>query len=304
MPEENKVSEAAEVTSKPRVSGRLPETPVVHFCSGLPRAGSTLLMNILAQNPRFHCTATSGICEVIMDLKTSWGQRDPFKAMTEEERDEAFVRSARGMLLGYHSNVEVPVVFDKSRGWLSELETVERILERKIKVLVPVRSLFDILASFEKLYRKTKVTRRLTQEAANYAQYQSVEGRCRFLAGEAQLVGSAYNRVKDAFARGFEDRMHFVEFDKLTRSPKTTLRGIYEFLDEDYFDHNFENVQQVTQEDDSVHVWKDLHKIRPVVEAMDPQWPKILKPFLKPEVIKQYKEEAFFWQELGKDGDE
>ena len=32
-----------------------------HFISGLPRSGSTLLANLLAQNPRFHSTATSGI---------------------------------------------------------------------------------------------------------------------------------------------------------------------------------------------------------------------------------------------------
>ncbi len=36
----------------------------IHFVSGLPRAGSTLLMNVLAQNPRIHSTATSGLHEI------------------------------------------------------------------------------------------------------------------------------------------------------------------------------------------------------------------------------------------------
>lgn len=296
--EEEVVAEKSE--AKVDLKQRLPERPVIHFCSGLPRAGSTLLMNILAQNPRFHCTATSGICDIMMQVKTVWHKQDAFRAMQETERDDAMIRSLRGMLLGYHANVDKPVVFDKSRGWLGELEMLEEILGRKVKVLVPVRSLLDVLSSFEKLYRKTKSVRRLSQEEVNYAQYQTVEGRARVLAGEGHLVGSAYNRIKDAYARGFDDRMHFVEFDKLTRSPKTTLREIYEFLDEDPFDHDFNHVEQVTQEDDSVHIWKDLHKIRPAVEPMDPQWPKILKPHLKPEVLKQYKEEMFFWQEFGK----
>lgn len=37
------------------------EAKKYYFISGLPRSGSTLLANILAQNPRFHATATSGI---------------------------------------------------------------------------------------------------------------------------------------------------------------------------------------------------------------------------------------------------
>ena len=36
----------------------------IHFVSGLPRAGSTLLMNLLAQNEKVHSTATSGLHEI------------------------------------------------------------------------------------------------------------------------------------------------------------------------------------------------------------------------------------------------
>ena len=35
------------------------DEPKIFFNSSLPRSGSTLLQNILAQNPRFHCSATS-----------------------------------------------------------------------------------------------------------------------------------------------------------------------------------------------------------------------------------------------------
>jgi sulfotransferase len=86
----------------------------------------------------------------------------------------------------------------------------------------------------------------------------------------------AYNRIKDALDRGFKDRMHFVHFEKLTASPAATMAAIYEFLGEERFDHNFEHVEQVTTEDDSVHGFKNLHKIRPKVEPQDPSWPSIL----------------------------
>ena len=34
------------------------ERKTIHFIAGMPRAGSTILGNILAQNPRFHVTPT------------------------------------------------------------------------------------------------------------------------------------------------------------------------------------------------------------------------------------------------------
>jgi sulfotransferase len=36
----------------------------IHFINGMPRSGSTLLCNILAQNPKFHVTPTSYVAEV------------------------------------------------------------------------------------------------------------------------------------------------------------------------------------------------------------------------------------------------
>jgi len=37
----------------------------IYFINGMPRSGSTLLCNILAQNPEFHVTPTSGLSELV-----------------------------------------------------------------------------------------------------------------------------------------------------------------------------------------------------------------------------------------------
>src|SRR5688500_109458 len=127
-----------------------------YFVSGMPRAGSTLLMNILAQNPRFHVTGTSGIMDVIFGIRNTWDKHVEFQATPDED---AKLRVMRGILDGFYANVDKPVVFDKSRGWLSLLEMAETILSHKAKVLVPVRDLREILASWEKLWRETSKTR-------------------------------------------------------------------------------------------------------------------------------------------------
>jgi sulfotransferase len=247
-----------------------------YFVSGLPRSGSTLLMNILAQNPNFHVTGTNGIMDVMFGVRNQWDQLVEFQAHPDEAGK---LRVLRGILESFYADVEQPVVFDKCRGWLSLIEMGEAILGHKMKILVPVRDMRDVLASFEKLWRETSKTSQVGQERSAYFKFQTVQGRCDMWLATDQPVGLAYNRIADALARGYRDRMHFVDFDALTVRPEETLAGIYEFLGEKPFKHDFNNVKQVTWEDDRVHGFKGLHDIRSKVEPIRPQWPTVLGAF-------------------------
>jgi len=251
------------------------EEKTIHFVSGLPRSGSTLLCNILAQNPRFHVTATSGILEVMYQVRNRWDHIVEFKAAPD---DVAKLRVLKSILFSYHDNGDRPVIFDKSRGWLAYLEMAEAVLGRKAKVLVPVRDIRDVLASFEKLFRRNAAVFQPAQEAdqRTYFDWQTLEGRCKIWGDKSQPVGLAYNRIKDALQRKFGDRMHFVRYEELTTNPKETMESVYKFLGEEPFEHDFNYVEQVTYENDFVHGFRDLHKIRPKVEPQRPQWPEVL----------------------------
>jgi sulfotransferase len=244
-----------------------------HFISGLPRSGSTLLANILAQNPRFHTTQTSGIADVMFMVRNNWNQMIEWRAHPDEEGKK---RVLKGILESYYANVDRPIVFDKSRVWVSLLEMANEVLGYKPKVLVPVRDLRDVLASFEKLWRKTSSTGQMAQEKQFYVDFQTVEGRLAAWMHPTQPVGIAYNRIKDAVLRGHHNEMLFIEFEHLTTHPEDTLRKIYEFLGEEWYPHDFENIVQVTQENDFVHGIPGLHDIRQKVEPVLPQWPEIL----------------------------
>jgi sulfotransferase len=247
------------------------------FISGLPRSGSTLLANILAQNPRFHASATSGILDVMFGVRNHWDQLAQFQAMTDRGACEAAKRRVlRAILEAYYADDPRPVVFDKSRSWLAHLELAEAILDGPARVLVPVRDLRDILASFEKLWRRAAATRQLPQESQFYVEFQTIAGRCAVWARGDQPLGLACNRVRDALHRGFRDRLHFVPYESLTGSPRETLARIYEFLEEEPFAHDFAHVAQVTHEDDRLYGFPDLHAIRSRVEPAPPQWPALL----------------------------
>lgn len=69
--------------------------------------------------------------------------------------------------------------------------------------------------------------------------------------------------------------MHFIDHADLTAKPAETLAGVYRFLGEEPAFHDFDNLEQVTFEDDVVHGFKDLHVIRRKVEPPPPRWRRV-----------------------------
>ena len=244
-----------------------------YFVSGMPRSGSTLLCNILAQNPNFHATHTSGCLDVLFGIRNNWHKLVEHQAHPNQE---ALDRVLKATLHAYYADIEKSVIFDKSRGWLAYIEILQQILNEPPKILVPIRLLPDILASFEKLYRETAKVKQPPGEAENYFAFQSVEGRCHFWMQPNSPVGLALNRLRDALKRGFSKNLHFIEFEELTNNPAKKLKDIYDFLGEPHFEHNFDHVEQVTFEDDSVHGFVNLHNIRNKVEPVKSQAVEII----------------------------
>jgi sulfotransferase len=238
-----------------------------YFISGLPRAGSTLLCNILAQNTKFYVSpATSGCHDVLFGIRNQWDKLIEHQA--EGVNYGQLHRVLSSCLDSYH-NTEKEIIIDKGRGWLFLIEMIEFIKAEPAKIIVPVRNISEILASFENLWRKSKGVTQWNFEQSDFFKAQTVEGRCDIWAGASQPVGLAYNRVKDAIYRGKSNSLFFLEFDELTNNPADTFRKIYEFIEEDIFMHDFENIEQITKEDDiNVHRIPELHTIRPRVEPI------------------------------------
>jgi sulfotransferase len=237
------------------------------FISGLPRSGSTLLCNILAQNPKFHVSkATSGLHDVLFNIRNQWDK------MVEHKAEGVDYERLRRVLHGVFSNyydTDKSIIIDKGRGWLPLIEMAEFALQVPVKIICPVRDVSEILASFERIYRKVAAKSQSNFEENEYMLSQTVEGRCEILSRLDQPVGLAYNRVNDALLRGHKDKIKIVEFDDLTSSPDSTLSEIYEFLGLENFKHDFENVSQYTSEkDEEIHGVDGLHSIRQNVQPI------------------------------------
>lgn len=233
----------------------------IFFINGMPRSGSTLLCNILAQNPEFHVTATSGLSEIVRGIHEFWKTSPIIKA---SETSEKQLRIIKDLFQSYHSDTDRPTVFNKSRAWAGMIELVENALNRPIKIITTTRDISSILASMEKLYRKE--IKNINSPFQSSPQMTTLEGRINVWAASDGLVGGTYNAILDAIYRGHRDKFHFVNYENLTKNPQDTMKDIYQFLDKPYYNHNFKNVQQYTKENDAEHGFTDLHTIRPDIQ--------------------------------------
>lgn len=250
---------------------------VFHFVSGIPRSGSTLLCNILAQNPRFFATPTSGLCPLLFSLQHAWSDISELQASSSTAQK---IAALTGLMEGFHSSVSQPVVLDKSRGWVAAFELLENILGHKPKILVTYRDIPSVLSSCEKLFRRELANPAST---AKFAQnMEKIEGRLEHWSDGTQLIGGNFNRIRDCVARGHRASMHFIHFDNLTSRPKETMQAAYAFLGEEYFPHDFENVEQATHEKDEAHGFVDLHTIRAAVRPVKKDYREILGDAVKP----------------------
>lgn len=275
------------------------ENKTVYMVAGLPRSGSTLLMNILGQNPNFYVTPTSGILDALLEIRNGWNKTPAFKAMDASESEVKKRNVLQGMLQGYYADVKQPICIDKNRGWPAHLEMAEVLLGGRgnVKVLLTVRDLRDVLASFESLHRTTSALGQSPVESNDFKKSRTAAGRMEIMIDQDQPVGKAFNIIRDAFGRGWADCIHIVEYDQLTTNPQETLKNIYQFLQQPNFKHNFNSVEQVTFEDDAVHGYKNLHDIRQQVKPQNPKWPEVFDQVVRNEPVwKQVEMMSQFWR--------
>ena len=239
----------------------------------MPRSGSTLFCNILAQNPEFHVTPTSGLSELVHGIHQFWKSSPLIKA---SETSDKQLRILKDLFQSYHADTDRPVVFNKSRGWAQIIELVELALGQEIKILTTTRKMTSILASMEKLYRKE--VRIIDSPMQRGPETATLEGRVMNWTHQNGLVGGTFNSIQDAFFRGHGHKFHFVDYDQLTFNPKGVMSDVYRFLGKPYYEHDFNNVSQYTQENDAEHGFTDLHTIRPKIAPQQDDSRKILGP--------------------------
>lgn len=237
------------------------------FNSSMPRSGSTLLQNILAQNEAIYASPTSGVLELLYGARINFTDCLEFKAQDQQLMRKGFQGFCRCGLEGWYSNItDKPIVIDKSRGWLGFSEWLNMFVDSP-KIIVCVRDLRYILGSMEILYHKNSDKVDKLENPSNM-KFLTVHQRINdWLAGPP--VGLSLLRIYDAVQRGTINNMCVIRYEDLLATPDKVLKKIYTYIEEPFYQHNLGDIKQVTFENDAVHDISELHKIRPVLAASE-----------------------------------
>jgi len=269
--------------------------PKIFYQSSLPRAGSTLFQNILAQNPAFHVTPTSGLLELVFGARLNYTTQPEFKAQDADSMKKAFLAFCKAGMESYAAALtDKPYFLDKSRGWGVHFDLLQTIWGEEPKIICLVRDLRSILASMEKKFRQNPEKHRAIEN------HQQLSGTTTYKRAMLHLqsapVGLALDRLIEIHQRGWDKKVLFLRFEDLTADPKRTIQQAYDYLGLPVYAHDFDNVAQVTQEDDEVFGIPGLHEIRPKVEPLTPDYREVLGIDVLRQVVTNY---AWFFQRFG-----
>lgn len=240
----------------------------LHFLSGLPRSGSTLLASILNQNPNIYVTPTSPMLNVTVKMQDAWREDPTVKANYYEEQARNITRA---ILPAFWQHRPEPIIIDKGRGWAKNMITANALFEKKIKVIVMERDLPSIMASWLTLIKNQGPECFVDQKIMLKGFIPNDENR---------MAEMWFDMVKDCMEGTHQikvdvpDQIVIVKYDDLMNDPKTELQRITDFLELPTHDYDFLNIINDTVDDDLL-AWgfTGLHTIRPKLEkiAKDPK---------------------------------
>lgn len=238
----------------------------IFFQSSMPRALSTMLQNIIGQNPDFYVTPTSGVLELVFGARGNFTNSPEFKAQDSQLMSNGFKGFCKAGIQGYYDSItDKKYVIDKSRGWGVYRSFLNEFYPNP-KIICMVRNLKDVIASYEKIYRKNQLIADPIRNDSE-ARGTTVHKRVDEWMHPNNTIGRAVERIFEMIRLGYDDKILFVKAEDLCLYPENTMIRIYEYLEVSHFEHDFDNIQQITTEDDSVYgLTKDLHTIRPKLE--------------------------------------
>ncbi|MEY4720945.1 MAG: hypothetical protein RIQ46_670 [Pseudomonadota bacterium] len=244
----------------------------IHFISGLPRSGSTLLAGILLQNPRFHAGMTSPVGSMYRALEESMSRKNEAAVFISDQQRQNILR---GLFSSYYDEMaHKEVIFDTNRIWCTKLPALSRLFP-DARIICCVRSIGWIIDSIEKLARQNAFE---LSGLFGFDASSTVYTRVNSIAKSSGLVGYALDALREAYYGAESSRIMLLEYDDLCRDPAASMARLYDFIGQPPFDHDFDNVAYEAGNFDLQLGAKGLHAIRRKVEWIER--PTILPPDL------------------------
>lgn len=250
----------------------------IMFCIGLPRSGSTLLMNILNSNPNIYTTGTCPLPYIFDGMKQATGQISEFIAMDQDTLDQSMSNFLRyGMDGWFRAQTHKPHVISKSRTWDQQLRYLFRIYENP-KFIVVLRDPRDVICSFEKLLAKyphiSMGSREWPFEWNDFNK--RIEYYCTDSGANLGRPLMMMPHVHE-YMQKYPENFFIFKWEHMCKDPHSSLRSLYSWMGIPYHEHDLNNIPASDYvEHDAVYRSLVSHKTRHQFEPQGPQWPQYM----------------------------
>ena len=241
------------------------------FLIALPRSGNTLFASIINQNPEIATTANSITLEIMKDLcflKTT----DTFHNFPDHKSLDNVLDNVYNL---YYKDWPQRVIIDRAPVMTEEnFELMQKHFKPRFKCIILLRDLMDVLASYMQWYTENP------NSFVNKFNLETDEQKLLMLMNDEGAIVESLKAIKNSY--NYPDICYHVKYDDIVINPEQEFKKIYDFIGEPYFNHRFNNLDQIKinglSYDDRV-VGDNMHKLfdGPVRKVYNPYIEKIPK---------------------------
>lgn len=249
-----------------------------HFITGLPRSGSTLLSAILKQNPKFHASITDPLATMVKGIIDT-SQNGP--GMKFEVPIQRRINIVHGTFDGFYKHIDKPVIFNTNRSWTLLTAQMDAIYPES-KFIVCVRDVVRVIDSFETIHRNNPLVTNTVTGGTDGTVYSRAEA----LMTNEGVIGFPLLGIKQALTSNEQHKLFFIEYDQLCQQTDLVISALYNFLEEEHYAHDFNNIQSNWDEYDQ-EIGVPMHKLKTRVQYSPRNFiipPDIVQRYLNMEV--------------------
>jgi sulfotransferase len=257
------------------------------FISGLARSGSTLLSSILTQHKDIHSDIASPLGAILDQYLHLYD--DGFNKILTPQKIKKLIKNSIETL---YDDFENPIIFDVNRTHTNNLSVLVDMFP-DTKMICMVRSIPDILNSFENIYQKNLYKGNSNLYGMDTI---SVYQRCWSLMNPTGVVALGLNYLKQSLHGPHADRILLIEYEELVNDTENVINDVYDFLELPRFEHDFNNLKNIPGSEivDQELNLEGLHSIRPSISKSENSW---LLPF---DLAEQFSN-LEYWRRLSTD---
>jgi len=247
----------------------------------MQRSGATILSQILNQNPDIWVSPASALFRMMVTQTQSHNELENI----DYNRSAAIDDTIATIPHAFYQDKSAKYIIDKNLNWPSPLgvEIITKYITKNVKFICPVRNVLDVLTSFDTIINASEDSKNNQMDeqaiAQTFGNQPLADRRAEFLMRNDKDVSLSLNFMRHATRPEYRHLFHFVEYDDFTNDPKKEIDKVYDFLEIKKYNHEFENIKDVSGiSENSVVGIKNLHKIRPTVQKVSRKPEEVFLP--------------------------